>query len=405
MRVLFLTPSAGLGGAERALIEAIRGLRCVVPEWPLGLVAPDDGPLTGQAAVLGVETLVLPLPPRFAATGESGRSPAATWLRLAAAGGSAAGYARRLRALIRGWAPDVVHSNGIKTHLLATWAVDAATPLVWHVHDYLSARGVSGRLLRTRAGRATLVLANSRSVAADAARVLGHRRPIEPIYNAIDTDRFSAEGPRLDLDAASGLPAAREGTLRIGLAATFARWKGHEVFLRAVAALPADGMRAYVVGGPVYETGAASQVSIDELRVLVAGLGLTGRVGFTGFLDDTSAALRSLDVVVHASTEPEPFGLAIAEAMACGRAVVMSDAGGAREVGTPDRNCLAHAPGDSAGLARQIARLLADPALREALGAAAAADIRVRFTRSIMGRALRDAYLSVSRATERAAAR
>ena len=39
------------------------------------------------------------------------------------------------------------------------------------------------------------------------------------------------------------------------------------------------------------------------------------------------AAYRALDVVVHASTRPEPFGLVIAEAMACGRALVAAPDG------------------------------------------------------------------------------
>jgi glycosyltransferase involved in cell wall biosynthesis len=43
-------------------------------------------------------------------------------------------------------------------------------------------------------------------------------------------------------------------------------------------------------------------------------------------------AMRALDVVVHASTDPEPFGLVVAEAMACGRAVTTSGTGGASEL-------------------------------------------------------------------------
>ena len=61
-----------------------------------------------------------------------------------------------------------------------------------------------------------------------------------------------------------------------------------------------------------------------------AGLSVAVSVGFTGRIDDVPAALRALDIVVHASVEPEPFGLVIAEAMACGRPVVVSRAGGRR---------------------------------------------------------------------------
>ena len=108
--------------------------------------------------------------------------------------------------------------------------------------------------------------------------------------------------------------------VRIGLVATFARWKGHARFSTRSRRLPESlPVRGYVIGGPVYET-AGSQVSLDELRAAVAALGLEGRVGFTGFVEDAAQAMRALDVVVHASTEPEPFGLVIAEAMACARA-------------------------------------------------------------------------------------
>ena len=103
-----------------------------------------------------------------------------------------------------------------------------------------------------------------------------------------------------------------------------AQWKGHEVFLRAFKMLAGDPpVRGYVIGGALYETD-GSQRDLDELRRLAESLGLSWPVGFTGFVDDAAAAMRALDVVVHASTQPEPFGLVIAEAMACGRAVVVS---------------------------------------------------------------------------------
>ena len=44
MRVLFLTPVAGLGGAERALLEMLAALRAFEPDWTIGLIALDDGP-------------------------------------------------------------------------------------------------------------------------------------------------------------------------------------------------------------------------------------------------------------------------------------------------------------------------------------------------------------------------
>ena len=81
--------------------------------------------------------------------------------------------------------------------------------------------------------------------------------------------------------------------------------------------------------------------------------------------------MRALDVVVHASTEPEPFGLVIAEGMACGRAVIVSAAGGAAEIIQSGVNALTHEPGDAVGLADRIRSLVSDAALRVRVGAAA----------------------------------
>ena len=80
--------------------------------------------------------------------------------------------------------------------------------------------------------------------------------------------------------------------------------------------------------------------------------------------------MRSLDIVVHASTQPEPFGMVIIEAMACGRAVIASQAGGAAELFVDGEDALAHPPGDATALARQIERLARDPELRSRIGAA-----------------------------------
>ena len=401
MRVLYLSPSAELGGAERALLEGIRALRSLERSWTIGLFSLGDGPLVDEARSLGVDATVLPVPEVFAAAGECGRTRRATLLQLSRGAGPIASFARAFRKAVIAWAPDVLHSNGIKTHVLGAWS-HGATPLVWHVHDFLSARRVSATLLRHHRRTASLVIANSRAVADDAVRVLGSAVRVETIYNGIDIDRFSLTGPRADLDTLAAFPPAAHPTIRIGLVATYARWKGHEVFLRALAALPPDPLfRAYVVGGPVYRTGSASQVTREELEANVTALGLRGRVGLIGFVNDTASVYRALDVVVHASTSAEPFGLSVAEAMSCGRAVIASDAGGTRELGEHERTFLTHKPGDVSALADALGRLMRDSQLRERLGQAATASIHRRFTADTFGEALRAAYRELTPAMSR----
>jgi glycosyltransferase involved in cell wall biosynthesis len=225
------------------------------------------------------------------------------------------------------------------------------------------------RLLRWHHARPATVVANSASVAADASRALANGTRVVTVRNGVDLDRFSPGGARANLDAMSGLSQAPANTVRVGLVATLARWKGHATFLHAVARLPPHlPVRAYIIGDAVYQT-EGSQYSLDELRQLARSLGIADRVGFTGFVHTPEATFRALQIVVHASTAPEPFGLVIAEAMACGRAVVVSNAG-------------VHTPGDAADLAAQIALLAGDAELRARLGRAARTTAERSFDRT-----------------------
>jgi glycosyltransferase involved in cell wall biosynthesis len=130
----------------------------------------------------------------------------------------------------------------------------------------------------------------------------------------------------------------------------------------------------------MYDT-QGSERSMDELRATVTRLGLGERVGFVGVVDDVAAAMRSLDVVVHASTRPEPFGRVIVEAMAVGRPVVVSFAGGVTEIVEADHTALVHAPGDWRALRDAIVRLADDVSLRARLVKAARGAVERRFDR------------------------
>ena len=400
MRIAFLTVSAEMGGSERSLVELLRALRRRRPGWSFDVVLPREGPLAVQVRELGASTVVLPMPAALARFGESSRGRAA----LPSAAAATAGYARQLRRLLRELGTDVIHSNGLKLHVIAAWIQDRRTPLVWHIHEYVTPRRLSRVLLRRSAGRVAVAVANSHSVARDLAIAVGPGLRIETIYNGIDLHEFSPSvtpADRADLDGLAGWPPAPAGTVRIGLVATFGRWKGHDVFLRALAQIdPALPVRAYIVGGAVYDT-AGSQYALEELRQMTAAAGLDTRVAFTGFVERTAPVLRALDVVVHASTQPEPFGLAIAEAMACGCAVVVSDAGGAAEIVEAGRDALTHPPGDAKALGGVLTQLATDAALRARLGTAARTAAAARFDAAAFGVAFADVYESVA-ATRRA---
>jgi glycosyltransferase involved in cell wall biosynthesis len=286
-------------------------------------------------------------------------------------------YRHRLGELLRTHRADLLHTNGLKAHVLGARAA-GTIPVIWHMHEYVGRRPVTRRLLAHHAGRCTVILANSQSVADDVRATLRSRVAIQVLRNAVDLAAFCPGGPAADLDRLAGLAAPGAPVIRVGLVATFGRWKGHEIFLRALASLPGDvAVRGYVIGAPLYET-SGSQWTPDALRSLVRTLGIEDRVGFTGYVP-APEAMRALDVVVHASTQPEPFGLVIAEAMAAGRALVTSALGGAAELVEPGRDAETYAAADPASLAGVLERLARDGSHRGAIAARAQLVARGRF--------------------------
>ncbi len=317
MRIAFLNPVGTLGGAERCLLSMLTALRQADAAAELHLLALADGPLLSEADQLGVRTHALPMPRAMARMGDSAlrgqgalrRSARLVRQALAAAPGLPR-YVCHLRRMLTTIGPHLIHSNGLKTHLLARLAVPAGTPVVWHVHDFLGQRPVMARVLRWAARRAAGAIAVSEAVRRDAASVLGPL-PLALIHNVVDVEHFRpAPGDGALLDRLANLPPAPASLLRVGLVATYARWKGHDVFLDAAARLARERPeqpRFYIVGGPVYAT-RGSQFSEEELRAEAAARGIASRVGFIGFQRDVADVYRALDVVIHASTRPEPFG-------------------------------------------------------------------------------------------------
>lgn len=391
MKIAFVSPASGMGGAERVLLNVLWSLRSTVPDHALYLLAPERGPLTDQAARLGVEIRLVPMSPSLSQSGEShlhgGRWQ--DWWKLARRSVGIlpllSDHVRRLQSALRRIRPTAILSNGIKAHL-AVAATSTTAPVIWHVHDLLSSRPLTHRLLRFASRRVAGAIAVSDAVGQDL-RTIVRRRPVVVVPNAIDVAELSPDGPTADLDTLAQMPPVDRATLRVGLVATYALWKGHDVFLKAAAALaarrPDASVRFYIVGGPIYQT--KSQHSEAGLRRRILELGLTSMVGLIPFQSNAASVYRALDIVVHASTQPEPFGLTIAEAMACGRAVIVSKAGGAAELFTDGVDAVGIAPSNPDVLAGAIMRLGDDPQLRLQLGQSAREAAVSRFDRVQLG--------------------
>jgi glycosyltransferase involved in cell wall biosynthesis len=386
MRTSCISVSDQLGGSEVALVRMVTALEQQHPEWQFQVILPGNGPLRERLSETRAICSVVPMPSALSRLGEwaavqdgwRAGSQVVLGIRLCATAAALPGYESHLTRAISEFRPDLVHTNGLKAHVLGARLRMPNTALVWHLHEYISRRKLTRWLLRRYAARCSAIVANSASVAADVTASIDPLCAVQVVPNAVDLDVFSPTGTSVDLDRLAGLPSAPDNVARVGLVAAYGRWKGHEVFLDALRQLASRlPIRGYIIGGPIYDT-SNSQLTRGDLETMIQSRGLGACVGLTGFVEP-APAMRALDIVVHASTEPEPFGLVIAEAMACGKAVVTTGYGGAAELISDGRDALVAAAGQSAALADAVERLAHDPTLRAAIGARARETARVRF--------------------------
>lgn len=365
MRILFVNPGRALGGAEHSLLLLVQELRTRAVEVTVALFG--DGPFRDRLATLGVSTVRIE-PPQWVRTAGRYRFSGAP---IQAAGLMAAGLPTvlRLAALARRVKADLIHTNGMKAHLLAGLAGRlAGVPVIWHLRDF-PPDGWAGRVFHQVAGRLpALILAPSEAVAAS---VRGSDRgacPVITLHDSVDLGRFHPGLPRGLIRRE--LAIAGEEPL-IGLVAHLTPWKGHELFL-AVARAVADavhGARFVVAGGAIYETHGHAGY-LDALRRRALALGLSERLAFLGPREDIPEVLVDLDVLVHCPTAPEPFGRVLAEAMAVGCPVVAARCGGIPEVVEDRETGLLVPPMDVEAFTQAVLRLLRDPALRSRLATA-----------------------------------
>ena len=240
-----------------------------------------------------------------------------------------------------------MYANSQKAFALAAPACAAARrPLIWHLHDILSAGhfGAGQRALTVGLANrwAARVIVPSLAAARAFVAAGGRERLLRVVPNGLDGD---ASGPAAPLD----LPYP----FVFGVFSRLAPWKGQEVALRALTGLP--GVGCVIVGGALF----GEEAYARSLRTLAAELGVAERVRFLGHRDDVPALMRAVHAVVHPSTEPEPFGRTLVEAMLTRRPVVAAHAGAVPEILDEGRVGLLVPPGDPSALVVALGRIRA----------------------------------------------
>ncbi len=352
-KVAFLDHCALQSGAELALARLIPSLK----DFDVVVILGEDGPLADMLRSHGVEVRVKAMAP---STRHFERGAVAPGMRAARAALSTFGYSVRLAWLLRELDVDIVATNSLKSSLYGGVAGRlAGIPVVWHVRDriaddYLPSIAVA--VVRAAARiLPSAVIANSKAT-------LETLRLSRRSRQRLRAQSIGDPCPPEDFDIERR--AEPVGNFTVGLIGRISPWKGQDLFLRAFAqAFPNGIARARIIGGALF----GEEEYGDTLTVLAKQLGIFDRVDFVGHVANVVPEMEKLDIVVHASTIPEPFGQVVVEAMAAGVPVLAANAGGPAEVVADGVDGLLYRMGDVDELARGMARLYEDPDLRNRL--------------------------------------
>lgn len=385
-RILYLEKPVFVGGSVISLYELVRGLDTSRYEPVVAFDGPN--PYRDRFGTLGVPVITLSEQPPIAvpATG-SQRDIAASLSRYA--NWMADGYraakqiyllarrdwpmARRLARLIKQNAIDLVHSNNSLNRAAVLAVRLTSVPHVCHVRmlhelspvDRYLARYVNSFVYISKAVERCYC---SQGVSASRGQV---------VYDSIDVDAFAQADQVAELRAEFGLTDQDWLISNVG---RLDWWKGHDDFLQAMAKVTRSqsNVKALIVGA--VDSVPRNQAYFQRLQQLVTDLGLSDHVVFTGFRADVPRVMAASDVVVHSASEPEPFGLVIIEAMAAGRPVVATAAGGVLDIIEDQVTGLLVPPKNATLMAKAIQQLLQNRDQAEMIGQRAQQEAQRRFS-------------------------
>lgn len=362
-RVLFVSHSPELNGAELWLLETLRGLDRAKFE-PL-LVLPGSGRFEDAAKASGIETVQVPLFWWITEKPRRWRQPAAWVLTRRSAG--------RLARIIVERKPSLVFSNSAAVAAGAVAARKAGLPHVWAVHEMLA--GPLAHLFHLRGERKLIsaILDKSCRVIVNSKFCAGAFPPSNKIVIIPNGSRLKPQDAAKAAAIRAGLGASSSDPV-LGVIGKLYEGKGQLEAVLAAGLLSAEfpGLRLAVIGEP-RDSGYAASV-----RAAADRSGLRDRVVFEGWRADLDDWLAAMDVLLIPSIV-ESFGRAALDGMAAATPVVAAAVGGLVEIIEDGENGLLVPDRTPASLAAATARILRDRGLAEKLVAGGKRSIGTRF--------------------------
>lgn len=367
IRILYVNHTGLVSGAEKVLLEILRGLDRERYE-PLA-TCPAEGGLAEQIMRLRVDWYPMPAPrARFSWRPDRALLAAAALFRTA----------KVLRQQIRIVAPEVIHANSIRAGIVASLAArGTGTQVIWHVHDTLPKHPISTavRAFASLSGN-TRFIAVSHSTAKHFQGRFPFGERLLAIYNGVDLSRFPVkQSGNSEFRKSIGL--SQDDFLVCAIGQICAR-KGLLELIDALAQIrhQARSIHLAVAGKVVFRH---EEEYLKTLCSAIERSGMQDRVHFTGELSNVSPLLQAADLLILNSRD-EPFGLVLIEAMASGTPVLAARVGGIPEIVTDSENGWLVEKGDTQALAARLLDLSQSRDQLEQVTQRALQEVRLRFS-------------------------
>lgn len=366
--ILYLNAGGEISGAERSLLTIFDALdrSC----WQPVLAAPE-GPLLAEAERRGVICHRIPLMPLQR---PSGIASTIRTLQKVAHGSN------QLRTLLRNINPKIIHANS--TAACCYLPHHCPAPVIWQVRD-LTKLALLGKFCFQRAARVAVI---SQAVREEILPYAGGQlAKIVLLSPAVATDIFlpAAAVEQQAFRAEHNLPAQIP---LIGLIAQYVPWKRHHLFLDALCQITDLKWHALLAGADLHPQSGYLQ----SIKERIATLPLAGRVTLLPWQSEQSKLFSALQLALLTS-QREPFGRVLIEAMSCQVPVIAVDEGGVRDIIQPGENGLL-CTADADALAAMITSILDDSALAARLGKAGRESVIQKFSLQQQSRELDELY-------------
>lgn len=355
-KILFIHHNSVLGGAELSFFDLVTNLsEAIIP-----ICALPAGPLQEKLAAAGIKVHTVPMCPLH-------RSLNPFYLLAMAIKRKKTGIV--LKKICQAEQVDLIHANSLTAAVYSLNPVKSTgLPMIWHERDLKKHPFLTPRIAKF----ANRIIAISQAVADN---LLGQKVPenkIRLIYNGIDIAKFANP---IKKTAVSLLPS--EGN-KVLMAAQFVNWKKHHDFIDMATLVNEENADTFFIfAGDKMRND--QQLYIRALEKSISDKGLDKQFIWTGFVENMPDLLENIDCVLS-SSDAEPFGRIVAEAMAAGKPVVAVNSGAIPEIIEDGvSGCLVE-PGDVKSMANTVSKILRENDYAQKLGADGKLRISQHFT-------------------------